>query len=231
MTERDLLYETRRNLRASKKLLPFVAMLGATALAKYGIDSYSGRNLEARQVQQIEIPPVEEQFIPVPVERLDEVIENPRNLDDIARERALVSDSRTGYDKIISEDYIEDIITIESAGNPRAKSRVGARGLMQIMPATWEEETRKLYGKPLDFDLTFNPKINREVGIHYLNTIESYLSKRVDNWNKLSVDKKQELIAAAYNGGMGRVVRYNGDIRKMPLESRRYVEKIRKLKN
>lgn len=132
---------------------------------------------------------------------------------------------------LLSRSYINAIIRIESAGNPRAESHVGARGLMQIMPETWKEESRKLYGEPLDFEKAFDPEINRKVGEFYLNTIRNYLSKRIKGWENLDVSDKQDLIAAAYNGGMGRVVRNMGDISKMPSETRNYVEKFDRLRS
>ena len=37
----------------------------------------------------------------------------------------------------IPESWIARVMHVESRGNPRAVSRAGAMGLMQIMPATW----------------------------------------------------------------------------------------------
>ncbi len=131
--------------------------------------------------------------------------------------------------EIITEDYVDDIIQIESSGIPTKVSRKGARGLMQIMPATWKDETRKLYGKEFDFDKAFDPEINVEVGKAYLSTIENYLSTRIEGWNELDVQDRRYLIAAAYNGGMGRLVRNEGDISRMPLETRNYVKRLEDL--
>ncbi len=132
-------------------------------------------------------------------------------------------------DYAVDDNLVRHIIQIESAGNPKATSNVGARGLMQIMPLTWKEETRKLYGKSLDFSEAYNPEKNKEVGIFYLGTIEKYLSGRINNWDSLSKEDKQSLIAAAYNGGMGRLVRLNGNIEQMPEESRNYVNKLERI--
>jgi len=131
----------------------------------------------------------------------------------------------------VNEAHLARIKNIESNGNPRAQSKVGARGLYQIMPATWAEETRKMYGQELPFDLAFNPNINREVAIHYMDkTINPYLARHLKGWDNLSSEKKQDLIAAGYNGGMGMVVRDKGDFSKMPKETRDYVEKNRRLR-
>ena len=133
------------------------------------------------------------------------------------------------YGDIITPEYISSIIQIESSGNARAVSHSGARGLMQIMPETWQDESRKLYGKELDLNLAFDPEINKKVGTFYMETISNYLSNRIDGWQNLSIAEKQNLVAAAYSGGMGRLARNNGDISKMPEETKNYVEKLEKL--
>lgn len=126
---------------------------------------------------------------------------------------------------VIIEDWIERIIMAESSGIPNKESPVGARGLMQIMPATWNEQTKKIYGKPLSFDLAFDPKINRTVGTHYLKEIQ----KTLKNWTHKEPSIEQ--ILASYNGGMGRLRKNNFDVSKMPEETRNYVTKITQKQN
>ena len=71
----------------------------------------------------------------------------------------------------------------ESNFNPRARSRSGARGVMQIMPAT----ARLEYGiKPA---LLWNPRINVRLGLHFLGRLLSRYRGRVD------------LALSYYNGG------------------------------
>lgn len=126
-------------------------------------------------------------------------------------------------DSVVDEKLINYVIFRESRGNPKIKdSRKGARGLMQVMPATWKEETRKMYGKSLPFEKAHDAKINREVGIHYLHVVERYLAAHLPGWKKyISVEKKKRVLAG-YNGGMGNVVRKGGDVSKTSKESRDY---------
>jgi hypothetical protein len=92
----------------------------------------------------------------------------------------------------------------ESGFNYRAVSRVGARGLMQLMPAT----ARRLGIRNID-----NPRENVEAGTRYLRSlIESF---RGD----------VNLALAAYNAGEGAVRRYGWRIPPYP-ETRRYVWRI-----
>jgi len=101
---------------------------------------------------------------------------------------------------------VADVVQVESAFNPRAISRKGARGLMQLLPAT-----ARRFGLQRKKDL-FNPQKNLEAGVKYLK----WLSGR------FSGDAARVL--AAYNAGEGAVDRFGG----VPpyQETRDYVTRI-----
>ena len=74
--------------------------------------------------------------------------------------------------------FVNGIIRQESLFNARALSPAGARGLMQIMPATG----KKLYSKtklkkPFETDALFDPDMNIRLGVKYV----SQLNKRFGN--------------------------------------------------
>ena len=77
----------------------------------------------------------------------------------------------------------------ESSFMADAASPVGARGLMQLMPAT----AREIAKKPVKLAQLYNPVTNIDYGTDYLN----YLRKRNDG-NLL-------MATAAYNAGYSRV--------------------------
>jgi len=81
----------------------------------------------------------------------------------------------------------------ESAFNPMAKSRAGASGLMQLMPAT-----ARLVGGKQDAKKVMQPEMNIELAQRY---IESLLREP-------SIDGNLFLLAAAYNGGPGKALRW-----------------------
>ncbi|HEX6898441.1 MAG TPA: lytic transglycosylase domain-containing protein [Thermoanaerobaculia bacterium] len=111
----------------------------------------------------------------------------------------------------INPHLVAALIHVESAFNPRAVSRKGAMGLMQLLP-----ETARRFGLKSKKDL-LNPEKNIEAGIRYL----SWLNKRFSG----DVQK----ILAAYNAGEGAVERFGG----IPpyRETQNYVQKIFRLLN
>ncbi|HEX8090205.1 MAG TPA: transglycosylase SLT domain-containing protein, partial [Blastocatellia bacterium] len=94
---------------------------------------------------------------------------------------------RHGVDPYVAAGLIRQ----ESVFNPNAISRVGARGLMQLMPATGQQISRRQgIGAITAADL-YNPSINIKLGM-------SYLAQMLGQFGRI------EYAAAAYNAGPGR---------------------------
>jgi soluble lytic murein transglycosylase-like protein len=121
----------------------------------------------------------------------------------IMREKRVIFDRKLGqdiskYDHLItkaSEKYsvdpalIKAVIKAESNFNHRAVSKKGARGLMQLMPAT---------ASSLHVQDSFHPESNIEGGVRYLRYLLNYFSGNL------------HLALAAYNAGENAVIRYGG---------------------
>ncbi|MCG8394126.1 MAG: lytic transglycosylase domain-containing protein [Pseudomonadales bacterium] len=129
--------------------------------------------------------------------------------------RALTTKERDRYDTLITQaasEYgiepalVKAVIHAESLFNPRAVSRVGAQGLMQLMPET---------ASYLKVSNPFNASENIHGGTRFLAYLKGKFS---------SLDH----ILAAYNAGEGNVRRYGG----IPpfKETQAYVRKVKQLK-
>jgi hypothetical protein len=100
---------------------------------------------------------------------------------------------------------IRAIIMAESSNNPRAVSRKGARGLMQLMPTT---------AKWLGVEDAFDPALNIDGGVRYFKRL-------LDRF-----DGDIELALAAYNAGSRYVRKYGGV---PPFKATRiYIQKVLK---
>jgi soluble lytic murein transglycosylase len=125
---------------------------------------------------------------------------------------------RYGLDPYVAAGLIRQ----ESVFNPNAISRVGARGLMQLMSATGQQiAIRQGVGKITAADL-YNPTLNIKIGMNYL-------SQMMGEFGRI------EYASAAYNAGPGRMRQWLGDrrndidewVENIPLsETRGYVQGV-----
>ena len=119
---------------------------------------------------------------------------------------------------------VQAVIHCESSGNPNARSRSGALGLMQVMPQTGQWIAGKLnLGDFIEEDL-LDPSCSIRMGCWYL----SFLLERLDNNLVHAV--------AAYNAGHGNVTKWlqeqgrtdeNGQLNAIPFaETEEYVKRV-----
>ena len=106
----------------------------------------------------------------------------------------------------IDANLVRAMIQVESNFNPRAVSRKGAMGLMQLMPST---------ARQLNVKNPFDPNQNVDGGVRHLKLL-------LDNYGG-----DVQLTLAAYNAGAGAVARNRG----VPpyAETRDYVKRITRL--
>jgi hypothetical protein len=137
----------------------------------------------------------------IPDEVLDEVLDelkgarNETELERLARAAA----QRHGLDA----DLVLAVVAVESGFQPRALSRKGAQGLMQLMPPTARE---------LGVQNAFDPAQNLDGGSRYLRALIARYGGDLDK------------ALAAYNAGQGAVDRHGG----VPpyRETRDYVKRV-----
>lgn len=110
---------------------------------------------------------------------------------------------QAGAQHHLDPDLLASVVHAESDGRTHAVSRAGARGLMQLMPAT---------AKDLGVRDSFVAQQNIAGGTAYLDALLMYYHEDI------------ALALAAYNAGPAAVDRYHG----IPpyTETRRYVERV-----
>lgn len=136
-----------------------------------------------------------------------QVLAQPRRPAPTGRTYAeLVSQVAAEYD--IDADFLHAIMFVESRANPKAISHAGARGLMQVMPAT-----AKRFGVRQPLTELHDPYTNIRVAAVYLKKLQSLFGNDLD------------LVLAGYNAGEGAVMKYG---RKVPpyRETRGYVKSV-----
>lgn len=99
----------------------------------------------------------------------------------------------------LSDDFVFAVIKCESDFDNEAVSSVGAKGLMQIMPDTFDWIKGKLKDGS-SYDEIFDPELNIRYGCY----LYGYLTEKYES---------EELAVAAYHAGMGNVDKWLKDER------------------
>jgi membrane-bound lytic murein transglycosylase F len=94
----------------------------------------------------------------------------------------------------ISWDWrlLASLICQESRFDPDVESRVGAYGLMQVMPVT---------GESFDIDVTASPLNNVKAGTMYISRLQSIFESKITD-----PEERIKFILASYNAGPGHVL-------------------------
>jgi soluble lytic murein transglycosylase len=110
----------------------------------------------------------------------------------------------------LDEAIVYGIIRQESRFMPEARSRVGATGLMQLMPATAKWVARQISITPFRQEMLVRPDVNLQMGTYYFQRVLGELGHPI-------------LATAAYNAGPGRARRWRDE---RALEGAIYAETI-----
>ena len=128
----------------------------------------------------------------------------------------------------LDPNLVRALILQESYYNPKARSPVGATGLMQIMPPTAKDHAKKL-GIPFAASRLENPEVNVRIGTFHLRMLLSMFRGNT------------YLAVASYNAGQGNVMKWRRAAPGKPMdefiesipfqETRNYVKRVTMLKS
>ena len=128
----------------------------------------------------------------------------------------------------LDPNLVRGLILQESYYNPKARSPVGATGLMQIMPPTANDHARRL-GIPFAASRLENPEVNVRIGTYHLRMLLNMFSNN------------SYLAIASYNAGQGNVMKWRRAAPRKPMdefiesipfqETRNYVKRVTMLRS
>ncbi|HVG24682.1 MAG TPA: lytic transglycosylase domain-containing protein, partial [Thermoanaerobaculia bacterium] len=128
----------------------------------------------------------------------------------------------------VDPNLVRGLILQESYYNPRAKSRVGATGLMQLMPPTAKEHARRMR-IPFAASRLENPDVNVRLGTFHLRMLIDMFRGNV------------YFAVASYNAGQGNVLKWRRAAPGKPVdeflesipfqETRNYVKRVTMLRS
>lgn len=208
---REAFLEVRRNMRRdnnrfAQAILADVYHAGGNELLMYG----------ALRKAWPQLATVEQDTAPLYFMKMYYPVRYSDEIEDYAKERG------------IDPNLVRGLILQESYYNPKAKSRVGATGLMQLMPPTAKEHARRL-SIPFAASRLENPKVNVQIGTYHLRMLINLFQGNV------------YLAIAAYNAGQGNVAKWRRAARGKPTdellesipfpETRNYVKRVTMLRS
>ena len=208
---RDAAEEIRRNTR--RQNVRFAEALTAEALYAAGDEIAMYRSLRRAWPQ---LATVEQDTVPAYFLRMYYPLKYGEQIEKHARERGL------------DPNLVRALILQESYYNASAKSRVGATGLMQLMPPTAKDHASRLH-IPFAVSRLTSPDVNIRLGTFHL---------------KMLVDMFQGntyLAIASYNAGQGNVMKWRRAAPGKPIdemlesipfpETRNYVKRVTMLES
>jgi soluble lytic murein transglycosylase len=128
----------------------------------------------------------------------------------------------------LDPNLVRALILQESYYNPKARSAVGATGLMQLMPPTAKEHAKKL-GISFAASRLENPEVNVRLGTFHLRMLMNMFRENT------------YLAVASYNAGQGNVLKWRRAAPSKPMdeflesipfpETRNYVKRVTMLRS
>ncbi|HEX6179225.1 MAG TPA: lytic transglycosylase domain-containing protein, partial [Thermoanaerobaculia bacterium] len=208
---RDAYHEIRRNMRRSNIRMAEALMADVHNAAGNKVLMYRSLRRAYPQLATVEQDSVPSYFI-----RMYYPTAYGEEIDEHAKKQQL------------DPELVRALILQESYYNPKARSPVGATGLMQLMPPTAKEHAKKL-GIVFAASRLENPEVNVQIGTYHLRMLVNLFRGNT------------YLALASYNAGQGNVMKWRRAAPRKPIdeflesipfqETRNYVKRIVMLKS
>lgn len=117
------------------------------------------------------------------IARLSRHIQRKYRVSDDKAQQIVAEAIRNGKMHQVDPELILAIIAVESTFKERAVSRVGARGLMQVMPSAHGRKIREIGGSHALFDPTKNIHVGSRILANYLDDHSGDLRRALLNYN------------------------------------------------
>lgn len=177
----------RLTLTLKSGLLCAVTLMPATALAQSPeivrgdelTDIVAAVEAEDTAANSTPITPAEQRKIT----RLSEHIQRKYQVSEAKAQRIVREAVRNGARHQVDPELILAIIAVESTFKERAVSRVGARGLMQVMAGSHTKKVREIGGSQQLFDPVKNIHVGSRILVKYLDAHSGNLRRALLSYN------------------------------------------------
>ena len=142
------------------------------------INSDFGADADA-DADAVELKPADQRKIT----RLSNHIQSKYRVPEARAQRIVREAIRNGKRHDMDPELILAVIAVESTFKERAVSRVGARGLMQVMPGSHKGKVRKIGGTRALFDPAKNIHTGSQILVEYLADHSGDLRRALLNYN------------------------------------------------
>ncbi|NMQ20164.1 lytic transglycosylase domain-containing protein [Candidatus Competibacter phosphatis] len=151
---------------------PIIAAINSDFGADFGADADA-------DADAVELKPADQRK----VTSLSNHIQSKYRVPEARAQRIVREAIRNGKRHDVDPELILAVIAVESTFKERAVSRVGARGLMQVMPGSHKGKIRKIGGTRELFDPAKNIHTGSQILVEYLEDHSGDLRRALLNYN------------------------------------------------
>jgi soluble lytic murein transglycosylase-like protein len=158
-------------------------------------------------------------------------LRDPSTLEEI-REYVQFKYASMEFPSYVPPEFFVAIIRKESGNdkglkpNRKAIGTSGERGLMQIMPKTWQITEEKSAKDSTFKKDAFDSSRNIDMGMSYVKRMLRYCERANPKWRKLTAKERRNVLLIVYNSGTQRLTDNNWNTKNTPQRIVDYVNRV-----